>query len=318
MTHFSSSEAQSPTPWVDQDLPNPYMQDDPEQASWAGVIDYYLHGEDHGRREPSNWIVDAEFGSTILEEFPSERLNALQHRLFLHRAVRYMSSQGVRQFIDVGSGLVDSYSTHRVLEALSQEEGVKSDAHTCYVDNHTTTASRVAVSFDNLPRPRRVAVVEGDVRRPDELLLHIAWEELLDLDAPIGLIVTGTMQQEQPNRRGQEVGPQALKRFSSRMPPGSYLALSHVTNEGYTPSDPAISRMLDSIGEAYNSTSIGRVAWRSRAEIESLADGYLPVGDGWGPAELWGQEYTGAGAPKLAVRPTGSYPLIWAGVGQKA
>jgi hypothetical protein len=166
MAHFSPSEAQPPTPWVDQNLPERYVQDDPEQASWAGVVDYYLHGHDacHGRSEPSIWIVDVKFGDAILDRFPSERVSALQHRLFLHRAVRYMSAEGIKQFIDIGSGLVDPYSTHRVLETLAQEKGIQPDARTCYVDNTSTTAARVLVHFDRMGRPRRNTAVEGDLR----------------------------------------------------------------------------------------------------------------------------------------------------------
>jgi hypothetical protein len=193
-----------------------------------------------------------------------------------------MSGMGIKQFIDVGSGLVGPYSTHQILETAHQERGEQSDARTCYVDNDSTVVARGTVFFDKAKRlPRPNIVIEGDLRRPDELLTEIGYEELINFDDPVGLIVTGTMQLEQRNRQGQEVGPDALRRFAGRMAPGSYLAVSHVTNESRIPGDEVTAALLEDIQYAYNSTSIGAVAWRSRAEIESLAGDYRPVEGGW-------------------------------------
>lgn len=299
------------------------MQGDHPQPTWAGVVNYYLYGGSRRDDALESWPVNVDFGDDILDQFPSERVNALQHRLFLHCAVRYMSSMGIKQFIDVGSGLVGPYSTHRVLETAYQEQGRRSDARTCYVDNDSTAVARGTVFFDETRRrpqprfrPRPNIVIEGDLRRPDELLTEIGYEELINFDEPVGLIVTGTMQLEQRNRQGQEVGPDALRHFADQMAPGSYLALSHTTNESRIPGDGDTVAVLEDIQYAYNSTSIGAVAWRSRAEIESLAGDYRPVEGGWAPAELWGQNHTGAGAPRI-LPPPASYPLVWAGVGRK-
>lgn len=314
MSRLPFNEAQPPVPWTDQELPRTEV--DYDLPSWAGVVDYYLYG-DRTSEGGGRWVVDADFGNSILNWFPSEQTTALHHKLFLHRAVRYMSSEGIDQFIDIGPGLLGAYSTHKVIDTLHIEQGRQPSARVCYVENVAHVGARVTVALDELGRPRRHEMVDGDLRRPDELRSWIEEDEAIDFGKPVGLVVTGTMQLEQRNSQGQEVGPQALERFAGHLVAGSYVAVSHVTNEGRAMGDGAAVRFLEDMKATYNRTSIGAVAWRSRAEIESLPGAaYRPVEEGWAPAELWGQEYTGAGAP-IVPAALDFYPLVWAGVSRK-
>src|SRR4030088_2338217 len=94
--------------------PFPPQSVDLDRPSVARVYDWYLGGT-------SNWAIDREFGKKVLSVFPSARPVAIANRLFLHRAVRYLARLGVRQFVDIGSGIPTMGNTHQVGEEVAPE-----------------------------------------------------------------------------------------------------------------------------------------------------------------------------------------------------
>jgi hypothetical protein len=281
------------------DDPVPPEGVDLERPIVARVYDWYLGGT-------ANWAVDRRFGEQVLAAFPLLRPIAVANRLFLHRVVRHLVRLGIRQFVDIGSGVPTMGNTHQAAEEVAPDSAV------VYVDYEPVAVAHSRQLLERYGDPARHAAVNADLRDPDRLWQRVAETGVIDLNEPIALLVIAVLHVQQPGPDGVDVGPRALARYRELLCAGSYLAVSHITDEG-VPEDVA-ARLVE-LKRMYD-TSSSPVVWRSQAEIRELLGDFdlVPPGMGWTPS--WHPEETGPNSPVIEFdRPNEA--VIWAGVGRK-
>ncbi len=275
------------------------------RPSVARVYDYYLGGT-------TNWVVDRDFGDHVLDTFPQMRKVARANRLFLDRVVRFLTNRGIRQFLDVGAGVPGAGCTHRIADELADYHGRVPDTRVVYVDNDPVAVAHAQLILDQEGDQDRHAVVHADLRNPADLWEQAVDTDLLDPDQPVALLLVALLHIEQPDASGIDVGPESVARLYEHLPAGSYVAVSHMTNDGVP--DDVSDKLLD-LRHLYAPTCIS-VNWRSHAKIEALLDDLDVVEPGWQWVTEWRPEETGPSAPAVSF-PSPAHAAVWAGVGQK-
>lgn len=272
---------------------------DLDHPNVARVYDYYLGGE-------ANYAVDRIFGEKALERYPFVRPAAQANRLFLHRVVRYLIKQGVRQFVDIGSGVPTMGSTHQVADEVAK------DAHVVYIDNEAVAVGHSQLLLEREEVTDRHAVIQADLRDPDLLWRRVAESGVIDTEQPVALLLIAVLHVTQPGPDGADLGPEVVARYRELLSPGSYLVISHGTDDGVPES--RVREMAD-FGKMYDHSATS-VIWRSHADIDALF-GDLPLvepGTTWTPS--WKPEESGENAPSIDFEhPNDS--VVWAGVARK-
>jgi len=238
---------------------------DVTKPSIARMYDYYLGGS-------HNFDVDRELARQIIALVPEVEPIARANRAFLRRAVRYLMSQGVRQFIDVGSGIPSVGNVHDIAENEA------SGSRVLYVD-HDPVA--VAHSQRVLRGNSRAQVVEGDVRRPGEILEYAENLGGLDLSQPVAVLMSAVLHFVTDGDRPEE----AIRQFRDRLAPGSYLAISHLTGDAR----PGDARRAAELYEA----AADPITIRSRARIGEFFEGWDLVAPGLVWLTQWRPEQPG-------------------------
>jgi S-adenosyl methyltransferase len=175
--------------------------------SAARVYDYLLGGG-------SNFQVDREFADRVIGTSPNAVELARLNRSFLGRAVRYLLGAGVRQFLDLGSGIPTAGNTHQVAE----QAGV-TDARTMYVDREGVAYHHARQMLRDNPN---AAVLQGDMRDVAAVLEHPDTRKLLDFSQPIAVLVFAVL----PYFSDEHDPGGMLRAYREHLCPGSYLALS--------------------------------------------------------------------------------------------
>lgn len=284
---------------VDED-PFPPRAADLTRPSVARVYDFYLGGK-------ANWAIDREFGQSVLDKYPLLRPIAISNRLFLHRAVRRLVAQGVHQFIDIGSGVPTMGNTHSVAEE------VEPGSRVVYVDHEPVAVAHSQVLLDKHGDPERHAVINADFRNPDKLWQRAIETGVLDLEQPIAILLIAVLHVQQPGAEGEDISPQVMTRYRELLPPGSYLALSHITDDGVP---EGLEEHLAGIKRMYDSSS-SPVIWRTREQIKDLFGGFemMPPGMAW-TFDWHPEDRSPNHSPELDFS-TSEESAIWAGVGRK-
>ncbi|MCG8916889.1 SAM-dependent methyltransferase [Actinokineospora sp. PR83] len=281
--------------------PIPPQGIDLDRPSVARVYDYYLGGT-------ANWAIDREFGQRVVERFPLVRNIAVANRLFLNRLVRHLTTRGIRQFLDIGAGVPTAGATHQVAAEITD------DARVVYVDNEPVAVAHAEILLDEEGNTDRNAVIYGDLRDPDELWSEAMATGILDPDEPIALLMIAVLHVFQPDREtGEDIGAQCVARYRELLPRGSYLGISHITDDGIP---PELGPKLAELKAMYDSSSSSNAIWRSRADITALMGDFELVDPGmvWTPE--WHPEETGPNAKQIHFsRPNEA--VIWAGAGRK-
>ncbi len=263
---------------------------DPTQASAARMYDYYLGGA-------HNFAVDRELADQALALFPDGRAIAHANRAFLQRAVRHLLKQGVRQFIDIGSGIPTSGNVHEI--ALAGDPG----ARVLYVDHDPVAVAHSELILAGNPN---VGVLQADLRRPDEIVDAIKLGGLLDIHRPIGLLLVSVLHFVSDDDRPDL----AISSFRDLLAPGSHLVICQGTGEGRTAANAGLA-------DLYTSTATP-VTYRTRERVGELFAGWQLVEPGvvwvpqWRPD--WPDEADGAWpdpsqtqlAAAVGVKPGGS------------
>lgn len=272
---------------------------DLERPNVARVYDYYLGGD-------ANYAVDRVFGEKALERYPFVRPAAQANRLFLHRVVRYLVKRGVRQFVDIGSGVPTMGSTHQVADELAP------DSRVVYVDNEAVAVAHSRLLLEREEVNDRHAVLHGDLRDPDGLWRQLADSGRIDPEQPVALLLIAVLHVTQPGSDGADCGPEVVARYRELLGSGSYLVISHGTDDDVPES--RVREMAD-FGRMYDHSATP-VLWRSHEDIDALF-GDLPLvepGTTWTP--LWHPEENGENAPEIDFEePNDS--VVWAGVAYK-
>lgn len=182
------------------------------KPSVSRVYDWY-------RKGAANFASDRAFGERVREVLPDVHELAVLNCRFLARAVRFCVAQGVRQFLDIGSGIPDIWGTHQAAHAVDP------DCRVVYVDNEAVAveAIRQAIEHD-----RRLGVVRADLRDVDGVLADPVTAELIDFSQPLGLVM-GLLLHFIPD---DDDPAGILARYRDAVSPGSHLILSHDTPDG--------------------------------------------------------------------------------------
>ncbi len=185
---------------------------DLERPSAARMYDFYLGGS-------HNFAVDRQAAQEAMRSMPDLPLIMQANRAYLRRAVRFLLDQGVRQFIDVGSGIPTVGNVHQVVHEFDPTRRV------LYVD-----VDPIAVTHSRaiLAGNENAAVIGADFLEPDQILEHPELPALIDLKQPVGVLVNAVL-----HFIGDEQAPDAiLARFHEALAPGSYLSISHASYVG--------------------------------------------------------------------------------------
>jgi hypothetical protein len=242
---------------------------DPAVPSPARMYDYYLGGT-------HNFEVDRNLADQLTAAAPDVVDAAWANRGFHGRAAVWLARQGIRQFIDIGSGLPTQNNTH---EAVQQ---VAPDASVVYVDNDPMVAAHGSALIAG---NGTTTVILADLRDPDALLAHAELRKLINLAEPVGVLMTAVV-----HFLPDDSDPWGLvARLMAAVAPGSYLALSHVTYDNLMPDKVQFSQ------DVY-ARSTTRIHLRSHAEVERFFEGLELVPYRHGAkaaltyAGLWGAE----------------------------
>ena len=256
------------SPW--QDEPSFLPRLDTSVARSARVWNYLQGGKD-------NFAADRDAGDTIVRIFPAITQIARSQRRFLARAVRYLAGNaGVRQFIDVGTGLPAGDNTHRIAQRMAPASRI------VYVDNDPLVLLHARALMASGPEGA-TSYVEADVRDTGEILHQAA--QTLDFSQPIALMLLGTMGEIPDSDHPREVVAALLQ----GLPKGSYLALSDGTD-----TSPALSQAIT----AYNQQSANPYHLRSPRQLASFFAGLTPVSPTPIAAPAGRSDFQAAGQPR--------------------
>ena len=229
----------------------------PDIPSTARLYDYYLGGKD-------NYPADRELAERLLAEVPELRLAARANRAFLRRVVRYLvADEGIRQIVDVGTGLPTVGNVHEVAQECEPSSQVVCVDHDPVVMAH---------ALDLLHGTEHTAFVKHDLRDPEEILADAELCELIDFTQPVAVLLVAILHFISDDERPQAIVQRLLEPF----PSGSFVAVSHGTIDGRAELLPAARHYDQATSRFYP---------RSRDEIRGLLGGLdlVPPGIVWLP-----------------------------------
>jgi hypothetical protein len=234
---------------------------DTNRPSAARMYDYYLGGS-------HNFASDREAAAKVLEVMPDVPLMAQANRAFLHRSVRYFVDHGVRQFIDLGSGIPTAGNVHEIAP----------DTTVVYAD-----LDPVAVAYSEaiLAGNDRAAIVHADIRRPAEVLDSPITRGRLDFTQPIGLLMVAVLHfvSEADDPAG------LIGTFRDALPTGSGLALAQVTFDGRPDEMARLTKIYE---KSANATT-----FRTKAQLAKLLAGWDIVEPGLTWVIEWRPDWPG-------------------------
>jgi hypothetical protein len=236
---------------------------DTKRANVARVYDYMLGGT-------HNFPADQAVGRMITAVEPNARAIARANRAFLGRAVRFLAGAGIRQFLDIGSGIPTEGNVHEVAERAAPGSRV------VYADVDPVA---IAHSTALLAGKGNAVIVEGDVREPEKILADDRVSGLIDFSQPAGLLLVAVLHfitdAENPAR--------IVATLRDALAPGSYLVLCHGTTEDR----PTVARAAEKV---YDQAVAAPLRMRSRAELLPLFEGFELIEPGLVPIPHWRPE----------------------------
>jgi SAM-dependent methyltransferase len=232
---------------------------DIERPSVARMYDYYLGGS-------HNFAVDRRAAQAMIAAVPEAPLMAQANRAFLRRAVHHLIDAGVRQFLDIGSGIPTVGNVHEIAQRAAPESRV------VYVDVDPVA---VAHSREILAGNDRATVIQEDLRRPDRILADPEVNRLLDLRQPVAVLIVAVLHFIPASDDPAGV----LRTIAGALAPGSYLVLSQASDDGRRTTGER-----EQAEEVYQRTD-NQLFVRSRAELAELFAGFDLVHPGvvWVP-----------------------------------
>ena len=184
---------------------------DLEKASAARMYDYVLGGN-------HNFAVDRALASELLEVQPEVKRFVIMNRAFMRRAVLFLVEQGIRQFLDLGSGIPTVGNVHEIAQAVDPT------ARVVYVDNEHVAVAHSQLMLETNPN---AAMVHADITKPNLVLNDETTRRVLDFDKPIALLGVTIghyiLDEHDPNA--------VFATYRDALAPGSYLALTHLTDD---------------------------------------------------------------------------------------
>ena len=233
---------------------------DPGVAHPARVYNFWLGGKDH-------FAADREAGQEVMWLRPEIVAGARANREFLKRVVRYLVGRGIKQFLDVGTGLPAPDNVHEVAQRLDPS------CRVVYVDRDplVLTHSRALLTSS---REGSCDYLEADLRDVDLILKEAS--RTLDLSQPVALLLLAVLQLIPDDEEPGEI----VAALATSLVPGSYVAISHMTADFAPEAVPAAAR-------TYNKRAAVPVTARSHSRVSELFSGYQLVAPGVVPITSW-------------------------------
>jgi S-adenosyl methyltransferase len=235
----------------------------------ARIWNYWLGGKD-------NFPVDRQVGDQVLEAFPAIVENARASRAFLARAVRYLAGEaGIRQFLDIGTGLPTANNTHQVAQSVAPESRI------VYVDNDPIVLVHARALLTSSPQGV-TAYVDADLRDPDTILQQAG--RTLDFSQPVAIMLMGILGHIADDDEALSI----VKRLLGGVPSGSYLTM----NDGSDTSEEVVEA-----ARIWNQSANPTYHLRSPERIARFFDGLELVEPGVVSPPRWRPEPSPSGSP---------------------
>jgi S-adenosyl methyltransferase len=234
---------------VDSSVPSP-----------ARIWDYYIGGKD-------NFAVDRAVAERVIAVLPSAPLVARLTRQFLARVVSYLAAEhGVRQFLDIGSGLPTADNTHQVAQRTA------ADSRIVYVDNDPVVIAHANALLVSTPQGC-CDYIQADVRDPQTILTGAA--KTLDLTRPVAVLMLQLL-----HFIPDEDDPYGIvQQIMDKLPSGSFLVMAHGSSDVIRPATDELTKM--------SKASVVTLRLRSRAEVTRFFDGLELIGPGLVTGTEW-------------------------------
>jgi len=247
----------------------------------ARVYDYWLGGKD-------NFAADRELGERTLQAYPKLVFSVRANRAFLTRTVRFLAAEaGIRQFLDIGTGIPTNNNTHQVAQRVAPE------ARIVYVDNDPIVLSHARALLTSKPEGA-CAYLDADLRDPDKILASAA--DTLDFSQPVAVMLL-TILQFAPDGEAHAI----VRRLMDACAPGSFVTISHPAADiDAEPHREMVRRMNESLTE--------KVTLRDRAGVAGLFAGLELVEPGLVRVPEWRPD---------SVLEAASPAVLWGGVAAK-
>lgn len=249
----------------------------------ARVYDVWLGGKD-------NFAADRMAAEAGIEAFPFTVKSVRANRAFLARAVEYLTAEaGIRQFLDIGTGLPSASNTHEVAQAIAPE------ARVVYVDNDPIVLAHARALLTSTS-PGVTNYVDADLRDPATILQQAA--RTLDFSEPVAIMLVAVL-----HFIPDQAGPrQIVDTLTKAVPPGSYLTISHTSSDIF-PEEMA------AFAQAMNKNAPGTVTLRDQAQVTEFFSGLDLVEPGVVPVSKWRPR-----SEEEAAAPA----VLWGGIARKA
>ncbi|MFC4584842.1 SAM-dependent methyltransferase [Sphaerisporangium corydalis] len=240
---------------------------DPATPSVARMYDYYLGGKD-------NFAADREAAEAFMAILPGVREMARANRAFLARGVNLLARQGIRQFLDIGSGLPTQENVHQVAHRVDPE------ARVVYADNDPIVLVHGRALLADNPY---TTVVQADMREPEALLAHPEISGALDFSRPTAVLMLSMLHFISDDALVARI----VRRLRERLVPGSHLLITHAFEGDATPEAHEAGQRI------YRSTSSGSLTSRGTDQLAELLEGTTLLEPGIVPVQSWRPEYEG-------------------------
>ena len=231
----------------------------------ARVYDFYLGGKDH-------FAADRETGQALMRVVPTIRAAARENRAFLGRAVRYLVAEaGIRQFLDIGTGLPSANNVHEVAQ------GLVPSCRVVYVDNDPIVLAHAQALLTSTPEGS-TAYIQADLREPEKILGDPVTTATLDFSQPIALMLVAVLHFVPDGDDPQRIVDTLL----DALPAGSYLVASHATSEFYADRGAEAARIYHQRGIPFQFRTADEFAELAFRGLQMLEPGVVSVPE-WRP-----------------------------------
>jgi SAM-dependent methyltransferase len=234
----------------------------------ARVYDYLLGGKDH-------FAVDRETGDHLVAVVPGALTASRENRAFLGRAVRYLVGEaGIRQFLDIGTGLPSANNVHEVAQAIAPE------CRVVYVDNDPIVLAHARALLTSSAEGR-TAYIDADLREPKKLLTNRTLRATLDLSRPVALMLVAILHFIPDARKPARI----IKTLLDALPSGSFLVATHFTPEYNPQGAAAATRLYAQGGIELQGRTTDEFAEMAFTGLEMIDPGLVLVSE-WRPQDM--------------------------------
>ena len=239
---------------------------DTSRAHPARMYDYLLGGKDH-------FEADREAIGALLKAVPNARTGARENRAFLGRAVRFLVAEaGIRQFLDIGSGLPTANNVHEVAQSIAPGTRV------VYVDNDPIVMAHARALLTSHPSGQ-TAYVQADLHDPESILGHPAVRETLDFGQPVALMLLAVLHFLPDDQDPAGI----VSTLLGALPPGSYLVASQTTADFHDEATAADGiQAVRRAGVPFQSRTAAEFGDLAFTGLKLVAPGLVPVSE-WRP-----------------------------------